>query len=374
MSEQQTLDGDQGDTAQETVPAADVIETASPEAAAAVLATEAEARKAGWADSAHWRGRPEDFIGAEEYLHMYNRHLPIVNARLKETTDRFEKAQAEWAKQAAQHAQRVADLERKQQEAERNRAEQEAEMDRQFRAQSAAHAKMMDLQRQELLGRTEREKREALMIDDPAQRAAAYDAASQRERAAVQTLIEAEKPVELPRPAAVQERQQASSSQVSPEAKSWLDRNTWLRDNPTLMKIAGQIEVPQVPMFDFRTNPEEHLEYIKSQMKSFGISIPEEGTEPAMSAPAPAQQPNIAAASTPPAAAQSPAPAQRGSPVEGASRRGATPAPKEKGYKDLPPAAKAGCEMLIGRKFFKGDADAYRKQYAATYYAEYGDE
>ena len=44
MSEQQTLDGDQGDTAQETVPAADVIETASPEAAAAVLATEAEAQ------------------------------------------------------------------------------------------------------------------------------------------------------------------------------------------------------------------------------------------------------------------------------------------------------------------------------------------
>ncbi len=376
MSEQDNLggaDGELGGADGENLPEANAA-AATPEVAEAIRK---EAQDLGWADRDHWRGRPEDFVEADEFVRMANRHLPIVNARLKNVTGQFEKAQAEWAKREAQSAARVADLERKQQEAEQRRAAQEAEMDRQLRAQSAAHAKMMDLQRQELLDRTEKEKREALMIDDPAARAAAYDSASQRERAAIKNLIEAERPVEAPRAAPVQAPQPKPAAPFTPEAETraaaWMERNTWLRDNPELMKIAGQIDIPAVPTLNFNTNPEGHLDYIKTRLKGLGKAIPEDGAQTATSELV--SQPNATVPpAAAPAAAPQPAPAQRGSPVEGASRRAAAPAPKERGFKELPPAAKTTCEDLIANKRLKGDPDKARKAYAAEYWAAYGDE
>ena len=353
---------------------------ASAEADATRRATEAEALKVGWADRAHWRGKPEDFIEADEFLHMANRHLPIVNARLKTVNEQLEAERAERKRLDTQYAAQIADLKRSQQESEERRLAQEAEMDRQFRAHNAAHVKMMDLQRRNLVEAMDLEKRKALMIEDPASRAAAYDAVNQREQAAIRNLMEAERPAEVPPPAPKPAAPPQPSAQApyAPEAQTradaWLAKNAWLRDNPDLMRAAGQIEIPRIPSLDFNTNPEGHLDYIKTKMKSWGIPIPGEGDSVTNDPPAvhtPAASPP-AAAQTPPAAPPPAAP--RGSPVEGASRRGVTPAPKEKGYKELPPSAKAACEELIKHGRFKGDLEMHRKGYAAEYWEAYSDE
>lgn len=354
---------------------------AAAEAAAHQQAIETEAGQYGWAPRDKWRGPADAFIEAGEFLQRAHQHLPIVKSQLKTVNEQLEKERAERKRLDAQYAAQLTDLQRKQQEAEDRRLAQEAEMDRQLRAQSAAHAKMMDLQRRQLIESTELEKRKALMIEDPAARAAAYDAVSQREQAAIRGLMEAEKvelPPATPAPAASQSKpsaQSAYTSDAQTRATAWLERNPWLRDNPALMRVAGQIEIPALPTLEFNTNPEAHLDYIKSQMKSWGIAVPDEGN-PAASETTASPAPAAPASAVPTAAAQAtpPAAAPRGSPVEGASRRGVSSAPKERGFKELPAIAKATCEDLISKKRLKGDPEAARKAYAAEYWAAYGEE
>ncbi len=280
---------------------------------------EAEARKLGWSGREKWRGSEEDFIDAPEFLRRAKEHLPLVNAQL--------------SKERA----RVSELERRQREYDAS----VQDLQRRLKAQAATHEKMMDLQKAELLERFESEKRNALAIEDPTRRAAAYDAANRRERDAIRNLAATEQPA-LPVQEAPQQFQ--VNQDVAARAQAWVARETWLND-PLVMAAAGSFPVP----IDLASDPEGHLDYIKAEMEK--------------------RFPGLTGS---PAKTNGSAAPQR-SAVEGASTRSGGRSTKVKGWGELPSEAKTAAERMITSKMIKSDPAAFRKSYAENYWKEYGE-
>lgn len=57
--------------------------------------------------------------------------------------------------------------------------------------------------------------------------------------------------------------------------------------------------------------------------------------------------------------------------VEGGNASRSSASPKQFGFKELPPEAKAACEELISRNLLKGEKA--KENYAREYWAEYGE-
>lgn len=109
----------------------------------------------------------------------------------------------------------------------------------QLRGITSANSKMMDLQRQEIMAEAEAGKSYALELEDRGQRRAALENVEKRERQRLLALNQVEK-------AAAEDKQPvpAAAPEAKARAEAWLEQNSWLRDNPRLMRMAGQIEIP----------------------------------------------------------------------------------------------------------------------------------
>lgn len=288
-------------------------------------AIETEARQYGWSGRDKWRGDDASFVEAPEFLRRAKEHLPVVNSLL------------------AKERQRVGELERKQREYDAN----VQDLQKRLKAQDATHAKMLELQRVELMNRYDGEKRQALAIEDPAKRQQAYDAAQKREVEAIRGFVAAEKPIPDP----VEQPRQQQGPQYNPDAKArgeaWLANEPWLKD-PATLAAAGTIQVPVE--LDFNVDPEGHLNYVKAEMEK--------------------RFPGVTGTSAQPARLNG----TRQSSVEGTGSRGGSRTPKVKGYNELPSEAKSACERMISSKMVKTDPDAFKKSYAVNYWKEYGDE
>ena len=284
-------------------------------------AIETEARQYGWAGRENWKGDDAHFIDAPEFVRRTKEHLPLVNNLL------------------AKERQRTAELERKQREYDAR----VDDLNKRLKAQDATHAKMMEIQRTELLQRFEGEKRAALAIEDPARRAAAYDAAARRETDAVRTLAAVEQTPQERSPA-VTETAPALNADAKARGDAWIARETWLAD-PAARAAAQTISVP----IDFNSDPEGHLDYVKAEMEK--------------------RFPGLTGAEKPNGSGQRQVQA-----VEGSGSRGGSRAPKTKGFNELPAEAKTACERMISNKMTKAKPEDFKKAYAAQYWKEYGDE
>lgn len=286
-----------------------------------------EARSLGWAPREKWRGDPADFVEADEYVRRSQQHLPLVRSQL--ATER-----AERAKDKQEFSARVADFERR------------------LQAQAKVHEKALDMQRAAIFEQFEAKKREALTIQDPAQRAAAYEQASRGERAAVERLRETEEPA---RQAPAQAPQQQQVTPPPAEMIEWGNQNPWFYMNPVMRQEAiqafGAIEAD--PSMTITEKLEQVTESIRGRYPQW------------FQGPAKAN-----------------GQAGRHQMVEGGggAARG-TPLSRAKGFKELPGEARAACEDLIRRGLAKPkqgeDATKaqarYRAEYASTYWQEYGE-
>jgi hypothetical protein len=291
---------------------------------------EAEARQYGWSGKDRWRGKPEDFVEAGEFVRRAKEHLPVVNSLL--------------SKERA----RTTDLERQTREV----AARAADLEKRLAAQAKMHDRLMDQQRATLIEQFDAEKRAALAIDDPTKRQAAYDRAQRRELDAVKAFNDVERE-EAPKPAAKAPPVQEIAPDVQERGAAWLAKNEWLSD-PIVRSTAGMIPIPaNRPDLDFRTDPEAHFEYIKGEMEKRFPGLTTGGKE------------------------RTPPPPKHAAVESSSGRSAGRGAPKVKGFGELPPEAKAACERMISSRLVKGDETKlaeFRKSYATNYWKDYGND
>jgi hypothetical protein len=289
-----------------------------------------EARSLGWAPRDRWRGRPEDFIEAPEFLRRAREHLPVVKGLLD--------------KERAERARDKAAFEAKQ-----------AEFEKRIAAQARMSQKALDMQKQQLVEQFEGEKRYALSLNDPAQRHQAYERAQHRERVAFDKFRDEEQTEPAPKP------QQAPQAQPVPqEMQAWGAKNPWFFADAGAREDAirklGELDASE-PYMDLSEKLDRVTQAVKKQHPRW---FPREEENEPTNEPAARQHQMV----------------EGGNPVSRNAKNS-----RVKGFKELPPETKAACEDCIKRGFARprhGEdpekAKArYRNEYAATYWSESDD-
>lgn len=274
---------------------------------------EAEARKLGWAPRDKWRGRPEDFVEADEFVKRGREVLPLVRSQ-------FEKARAENEDLKRQIEDRTRDFE-----------------DRIKRSERMAQ-KSLEMQRAQLVADFETQKRQAVINGDTE----AFDRVSRQEQDTYRRFAEDNK-------AEAQASQKPGQPDVPPEVQEWGKRNPWFFSDHALSLEAQGLhaqfrqESPGMPLSE---NLDRVTETLKQRYpQKFGVGQTGDAKPP-----------------------------QRGySAVEGGSSMRGAPASRAKGWKELPAEARQACESMISRGYLKGDAQKIKDNYAKTYWEEDGE-
>ncbi len=285
---------------------------------------EREAKQYGWAPKERWKGNPDDFVDAPEFLRRAREHLPIVKGLLA-------KEQEARRGERAAYDSRIADFERR------------------LTAQVKMQARNLELQKQSLVERYEEEKRQALAIEDPAQRQHAYDGAAKREREAFGRIVSDE--AELHRPAAPQ------APEIAPEIVKWGQDNPWINYVPPEIKQEAVVVMSEIERDEPYMPVREKLDRVTEEIQKrhplwFPPKQPPGGQRAAASA------------------------------VEGGNsfnRSGVTP--RTKGFRDLPTEAKHEFNEMVRQGYLRparGEDEAkakgrLEKEYAANYWQDYGE-
>ena len=211
---------------------------------ASVEAIEAEARKGGWSPRENWRGRPEEFVEADEFVRRGRQILPIVRAQFDKTRTENEQLK-------------------------RDLAESRADADRRIKAvERTAHA-ALDLQRTQMLSDFESRKRAAAAAGDTA----TYDRVAADEQRAYAKLAEKTKPDP--------ETPQSAATTVPPEVAAWAQRNPWFHRDPALAREAEGVHMAlleEAPGMSLADNLDRVAETLKSRYpQKFGVTAEQKG-------------------------------------------------------------------------------------------------
>lgn len=274
--------------------------------------SEAQARRLGWAPREKWRGRPEEFVEADEFLRRGREVLPIVQSQV-------DKARAE------------------NEQLKRELAQTRADFDRRVKTTERMTARLLEQQQAQLTEEFEAKKRAAAAAGDTA----AYDNIRRQEDRAYAKIAEDAK-------AAKEAPDVQTPPQQPPEVQDWAKKNDWFFRDKALAMEAEALHIALL-----RDHPglalQENLERVTNTIRS---RYPDKFGEPAAATP---RERNFSA-------------------VEGGSsaQRGASNS-RERGWKELPSEDRAACDQLIERGYLKGDPKKARENYARTYWQEYGE-
>ena len=263
---------------------------AEPAVKAVPYEVESKARKHGWVPKEEWRGSPEAWRPADEYVRRGEEIYPIMRSNLKRTEQVAEDLKAELARERADNAERFKRLEKMNTLALKN-------------------------QREQIYSQFEAEKLKAVAEGDTAE----YKRIAQEQAKAWH-----EARVEEPEPAKKDEPKPAEGP--SPAQKQviqdWIERNTWFNTDEILTTAATAEHkrlLKESPGMSLEENLEETVRLVREMIPTkFGLK-----PKPAVT------QPHAA-------------------PVEGGAR-GTNGAGRAKGWNDLPPEARTSGENFIKR-------------------------
>jgi hypothetical protein len=273
---------------------------------------ESAARKLGWSPREKWRGKPEEFVEAEEFLRRGREVLPIVRSQVDQTRAENERLKQELANTRA-------------------------DFDRRFKTNERMTQRMLEQQRAQIVSEFEAQKRDAVAKGD----VAAFDRVTRQEQATYTKMAEEAKEAAPPAPHA------PAHQDVDPpkEVQDWAGRNQWFFQDRAMAMEAEALHIAfqrDHPGLGLAENLDRVTETMKQRYpQKFGISPPS-GRERGFSA------------------------------VEGTSSGRGASNTRERGWKDLPAEARGACNQLIESGHLKGDAKKVQEDYARTYWEEYG--
>lgn len=268
--------------------------------------TEAQARAMGWVPKDEFRGPPEKWRDAAEFVKVGEEALPVVRERLRDTTRKLSELERKLNERDQTYAQNLTALERMTTVALNRQREQ---IESSYAAAQRAAVESGDVQRWEQLRRDE------------------ATALSQHDRQAY----------EAARPVPQQQRQPAPgpAPHEAPIVDSWVKQNPWFMRDAEMNEAAQQIHValrrerPDLPL-------EQNLAEV--QKRIHGRFADRLGITPV-------------------------APRQPAS-VEGGGRMPVNSVSRGRGASDLPADARAQAEKFIKQGLFK-DINEYAKDYFA---------
>jgi hypothetical protein len=296
----------------------DVSQPSAADAAAAAQATELQARSMGWRPRSEFRGNPDGWLDADEYVKRGETLLPLLKSQTRQQ-------EAELARVREQAAQQAKDLE-------------------------AAKAAI------EELNAFHAEVRERIQTSDEA--VLARQLAEAREKgdtlAEIQVLRELNKvaaaPKEEPKPPAAAPTDPPAKPpqwQDTPDGKSFLTANPWFNEDRRMRAMFVEIgqELAEQGRLTNLTVP-QRLELVRTETLKFF------GRQPAGGGPSRVES--------------------------GAPSQGASGGEGEHNFTDLPPEARDACERqaqyLVGPKKAYKDIASWRKAYADRYFRDWGNE
>lgn len=336
---------------------------------------ERRAREMGWSTRDRWRGNPDEWVDAAEFVRRADNVLPIIRSHLNKSQEEVKRLKQE--------------LEARNKEVERRFSDVSSETERRIKALEAMNKQALELQRETLLKEFGDRKRNAAANGDMA----AYDAASVQEAemlrnidAAVKATVDSDV-----RPAARREprqERQTTQTQAAPveevpeEVKRWARNNPWFHADPELRQEASELH-EQLLRDDPYLTIEENLAEVTREIRD---RHPDKFRRQRQTETTPSQQLQQAATQAQtevePQPQRQPA-QQRQRPthtaVESTTNTRGTPKPRgEKGWKELPSEAKAQCDDIFTR-LYKNKADEkkleeFKTRYAKEYWAEYHSE
>lgn len=277
---------------------------------------EAEARKLGWTSRDKWRGKPEEFVEASEFLRRGREVMPILRSQFERTRAENDKLQRELR-------------------------DTRAEFDKRVKTNERMTQRLLEQQRAQLMRDFEAQKRAAVAAGDTA----AYDRVTRQENAELERIAEDNKAAQ----AEVAKPVKADDT-IPDEAKRWANDNPWFFRDPVLKLEAEALHVKlaqEAPGLSLAENLAAVTEQIKQRYpQKFGI-------KDAADTNSRQSERNYSA-------------------VEGSANSRGVPASRTKGWRELPADAREACQHLIERGYLKGDAKTIQDNYAKTYWEEDG--
>lgn len=281
----------------------------SPEAYQASRDMEVKARDMGWVPKHEWRGDPNVWRPAEDFVKRGEEVLPIVRSRLDRESARVKNLEAEIST--------IRDT-----------------YDERFRKLDGMTQVALNRQRAQIHQEYEAAKRRAVADGDMDR----YDDLNTKQHQALSSFnpeAEAEQYAPKPQP------KQAAQPQVPQEVQEWTQRNSWFQRDEEMAAVAsahhGRL-MKEMPGLTLAENLSRTEQYVKSKFpEKFGI--------------------------TPQSTSQPHAPAVEGGGRVGVGGGGA------RGYNQLPPEAKQAMEKYIGQGLYTDDAKG-RAEYAAEYWSQ----
>lgn len=280
----------------ETLPA-----TSPAQAAQVSPEIERKARDMGWVPQAEWRGSPDAWRPADQFVKRGEEVLPIVRSNLERERRERQRLEAE----LRELPKRIYE------EVERTNADR-------FKRMEAMNRLALDKQRERIWQEAEEKKRAAVEAGD----VQAYDRIAQDQRKALaefHTDTEIEEPAEPAKPNGKDAQPQVSAP---PAVQDWLSQNTWFTRDQVMTAFATEEHgrlLRDMPGLTLEDNLARTREAVMQKFpERFGIS-PQ--AKPTASAHAPA--------------------------VEGGGRQAQASAARTRGWNDLPPEAKAAGDHFI---------------------------
>jgi hypothetical protein len=275
----------------------------SPSAAQAAQVspeTERKARDMGWVPQTEWRGSPDAWRPADQFVKRGEEVLPIVRSNLERERRKVQELEST-----------VRDLPSK------IRAEVEQSYAERFKRLEGMSRLALEKQREKIWHDFE-EKKRAAVADGNMQ---AYDTYNQEQRRALSE-FHAETEVEEPEPPARQNGAPQPATQAPPEVNDWLRQNTWFASDKVMAAYATEEHgrlMREMPGLSIEENLKRTREATMEKFpERFGIT-PQ--AKPTASQHAPA--------------------------VEGGGRQAGASSARARGWNDLPPEAKASAEKFI---------------------------
>jgi hypothetical protein len=303
--------------------AAEAVEGGTPNAEQAPRVsaeTTAKARDMGWVPQNEWRGSPDAWRPADQFVKRGEEVLPIVRSNLERER-------------------------RKVQDLEKSTKEQMAALQADFDKRSARLEKMTGIalqnQRERMWGEFEEKKRSAVADGN----ILAYDKHNQDQRQALSE-FNADTEPEEPAPAPAKKADAQPQTQAPPEVQTWVEQNRWFNRDATLTAFATEVHgrlLKEMPGLSVEENLQKTTEATRAKFpEKFGVTPPTNGQ------------------------AQPHAPG-----VEGGGRQ-AQGGGREKSWNDLPPEAKQAAKGFFEDGLFGADEDMGKaqKSYAKKYWEQ----
>lgn len=256
---------------------------------------EDKARDMGWVPQNEWRGSPDVWRPADQFVKRGEEVLPIIRSNLERERRKNHDLEAKMTDLPKQIEQQYADR---------------------FKRLEGMTRIALDKQRESMWGQFEAKKREAVEAGDTQ----GYDRLNTEQRKA---LAEFHADTEAEEPARAEPAKPTTQSQAPPEVQAWVEENRWFNGDPVLTAFAtkehGRL-LKTMPGLSIEENLRRTLDATKQKFpEEFGLTASNGHGTPA--------QPHAPS-------------------VEGGGRQ-VVGAGREKGWNDLPPEAKDAGKIFI---------------------------